>query len=565
MQRLKVRIIILQYNRVDLLRDHLPSVLQCAKASRHDCKVTVLDNCSQDGSAAFVRENFPEADVFEASANKVLCSYNEIAGQIDADIMILLNNDISPAADFVDPLVEPFLKDPDIFFTATHGDRAQIKMHWGILEPDLDYPDARRLFEEAGPALSAGIGAFDRKKFLELGGYDELYLPGRYEDVDLCYRGWKRGWKGYYQPASKKFHVGGASFNKRYSEGQIQAMVFRNGILFMAKNIDDAGLFWGFLIKMPLRLIFSLLKGRFYMLSGFIEALQRLPQALRGRQLTKAQWQMKDREIFKMMNGTKADARKTSWLRSGVDLLAKKSWLRRLFAWAGLYTIRPVFPLQYLLLRELSDCQSILDLGCGRHSFVPIVPSNIHTVGVELFKPHYEEALRKGRHDEYINEDITKVMFEDNRFDAVVMLDVIEHLDREAGEALIQKMERWARRKVVIFTPNGFLHQHEYDGNPLLEHRSGWTAEEFKQRGYRVYGVRGFKTLRGEDHHHDHDHEEEDHGPSLREQLADLTQIVSYHFPEKAFQIFCVKDLNKGGLASFPPLSGVKDGHAQCR
>lgn len=304
MRKLKVRIVILQYNRVDLLRDHLPSVLAAAKASRHDCRVTVLDNCSTDGSAAFVREHFSQADVFEASANKVLCSYNELAAQVDDDVLILLNNDISPAEDFVDPMVAPFLEDPEVFFVASHGDRARIKSHWGILEPDLDYAGAQRAFEERGATLSAGIGAFDRKKFLDLDGYDELYLPGRYEDVDLCYRGWKRGWKGFYQPESRKFHVGGASFNKRFSEAEIQAMVFRNGILFMVKNIRDAGLLADFTVKVAGRLLFSLLKGRFYMLGGFLETWQRLPDALRGRKKEKPYWIKTDKEIQKMVNGT---------------------------------------------------------------------------------------------------------------------------------------------------------------------------------------------------------------------------------------------------------------------
>lgn len=541
MKKLKIKIIILQYNRVDLLRDHLPSVLKAAQASRHSCGVTVLDNCSTDGSVEFVRKNYPEVSIFEASENKVLCSYNEIADKIDDDVLILLNNDISPAEDFVDWLVEPFLDDPAVFFTATHGDRARIKMHWGILEPDLDYPEARRLFEFPGISLSAGVGAFDRRKFLELGGYDELYLPGRYEDVDLCYRGWKRGWKGVYQPASKKFHVGGASFNKRFSDSQIQSMVFRNGILFTLKNINDAGLLLQFLLLVPARLLFSLLTGKLYLFSGLFDALKRLPRALKGRKLEKKYWQLTDREIINMLNQDDRTNKNISWMRKAVDQLARKKWLRNIFAWGGLYTLRPFFPLQYLLLRELSECESILDLGCGRHSFVPIVPSSIRTVGVELFAPHYEEAVSKGRHSEYICGDVTQVAFADKQFDAVVMLDVIEHLDKSAGEALLSRMEKWARKKVVIFTPNGFLHQHEYAGNPLLEHKSGWTAEDFRKKGYRVYGVRGFKALRGEDHHHD----DEAHGPSLREKLADLTQIISYHVPDKAFQIFCVKDIIK--------------------
>jgi REP element-mobilizing transposase RayT len=57
-------------------------------------------------------------------------------------------------------------------------------------------------------------------------------------------------------------------------------------------------------------------------------------------------------------------------------------------------------------------------------------------------------------------------------------------------------MEKIAKKKVVIFTPNGFLAQGEYYNNPWQLHRSGWTAEEMKKRGYKVLGFGGAKILR---------------------------------------------------------------------
>ena len=221
-----------------------------------------------------------------------------------------------------------------------------------------------------------------------------------------------------------------------------------------------------------------------------------------------------------------------------VNVLGRCSWARLPFFWLGFFTVRLTHPVQYLLLRELVDCSSVLDLGCGRHSMVPIIPSSIDTVGVELFEPHYLEAVAKGRHKKYIRHDIRTVEFPDRSFDAVVMLDVLEHLTKEEGEDLLRKMSRWARKKVVIFTPNGFLHQEEYDGNPYMEHRSGWTSAEMGALGFRVYGVRGFKSWVAHFFHHDDDK------PGLLSRLLDLSQIVTYHMPAKAFQIFAVKKIS---------------------
>ena len=50
----------------------------------------------------------------------------------------------------------------------------------------------------------------------------------------------------------------------------------------------------------------------------------------------------------------------------------------------------------------------------------------------------------------------------------------------------------------MVFTPNGFVRQHEYDCNPLQVHRSGWTVDSFRRRGYEIYGIGGPKALRGE-------------------------------------------------------------------
>ncbi len=299
---LSCRIIVLNYNRRDLLEKFLPSVVACAKASRHPCRVTVLDNASSDDSVDFVKRRFSEADVVVAGQNKVLCSYNEAVRRFEEEIVILLNNDIQPEKDFVDPLVSIFLEREDAFFAATHGDRSVVAIRWGLVTPDVSHLEGNRLREEPGFAFSAGIAAFDRKKFLELGGFDEMYLPGRYEDVDLCYRGWKKGWRGYYVPQARKFHVGAASFAQTFTPDEIQRMVFRNGILFTVKNITDVALWVRFILMLKLRLLSAALLGKWFILQGFWDALEKLPEALRSRKEVKRQFVLRDREVIGRIN-----------------------------------------------------------------------------------------------------------------------------------------------------------------------------------------------------------------------------------------------------------------------
>jgi len=240
---MKCSVIVLNYNGKELLEEYLPSVVEAAGKSRHDCRVIVLDNASGDDSVPFLKKHFPALQVWIAPQNKVLCSYNSLVEELEDDVVLLLNNDIRLEKGHVDPLLAVFEREKDVFFAASHGNRSIARFHWGVLSPEVGYEGREKLMEERGYSLSAGVAVFDRKKFLELGGYDELYLPGRYEDVDLCYRGWKRGWKGYYEPASRQEHykndIGGASFSKAFDHAATQAMVFRNSLLFTVKNMTD--------------------------------------------------------------------------------------------------------------------------------------------------------------------------------------------------------------------------------------------------------------------------------------------------------------------------------------
>ncbi|MFA5158921.1 MAG: glycosyltransferase [Candidatus Omnitrophota bacterium] len=296
------RLVVLQYNRRDLLERFLPSVVKAANLSSYHCEVTVLDNQSSDDSVDYVRKNFPQVEIYIASENKVLCSFNEYVERCSEDVVILLNNDMELAPSFVDPLMEPFLKDEDVFFVATNEDRSIAKIHYGLLTADMYYQGHEALNQKEGFTLSAGVAAFNRKKFLELGGYDEIFLPGRYEDVDLCYRGWKRGWKGIYQPLSKKMHLGGASFEKVFAHNATQALVFRNAIFFMVKNITDRHIFARFLFWLPVRLVGSIFVGKLFFWQGFLQAIPKLPGALKRRREVKGTFVQSDQWVIDTVN-----------------------------------------------------------------------------------------------------------------------------------------------------------------------------------------------------------------------------------------------------------------------
>jgi hypothetical protein len=202
-------------------------------------------------------------------------------------------------------------------------------------------------------------------------------------------------------------------------------------------------------------------------------------------------------------------------------------------------------PFEEPLARELErevvgSCASLLDIGCGQNSPIRRFAHRLErTVGVDQFEGYLARSQGAAIHSEYRQGDALEVdsMFGPRSFDCVVALDLIEHLEKPQGFRLLEAMERVARRKVIVFTPNGFLPQGEYDGNPWQAHRSGWDAPEMRARGYRVRGLYGWKPLRGElgaprwkPHR-------------LWGTLALWTQPLVERYPEHAFELFCVKDV----------------------
>ncbi len=193
------------------------------------------------------------------------------------------------------------------------------------------------------------------------------------------------------------------------------------------------------------------------------------------------------------------------------------------------------------LEKELDGMQTVLDVGCGSWSPLAKVKKNFKSVGIDMYKPSIEELRKTKIHDEYKIGNVLKLRtyFKPKSFDAVIALDVIEHLEKEEGYELLSQMESIARKKVIILTPFGFTEQHPSDGNPYQIHKSGWYIDDFKKRGYKVFGMRGFRFIRGE-------FANIKYKPwVLWGIIASLSQFFVYQLPILAYQLFAIKNFNE--------------------
>ena len=145
--------------------------------------------------------------------------------------------------------------------------------------------------------------------------------------------------------------------------------------------------------------------------------------------------------------------------------------------------------------------KSLLDVGCGFNSPVQHLrhrPERM--VGVDAFLPAIEQSRAKGIHDEYYQMSLFYIgeVFGPESFDCVIAAQVIEHLPEKEALDLISEMEKIARHKIIISTPNGFVPQGEEFGNPFQKHLSGWTVKQMESMFYSVVGYEGYKFSRGE-------------------------------------------------------------------
>lgn len=197
------------------------------------------------------------------------------------------------------------------------------------------------------------------------------------------------------------------------------------------------------------------------------------------------------------------------------------------------------------LQRELRDCGSVIDLGCGPNSPLQYCSSITYSIGVEAFQPYLEQSKAKKIHTEYRNTRLEYLDFPDKCVDAVIMIDVLEHLPEELGHEVLAKAQRWARKKIIISSPNGFVEQSALDGNELQKHLSGWSYSCMRSMGYDCKGMAGPKCLRREV-------EGETMGDDLMVSIryrprvfwfliATILQPIVYYCPRVAFSLFSVR------------------------
>lgn len=133
----------------------------------------------------------------------------------------------------------------------------------------------------------------------------------------------------------------------------------------------------------------------------------------------------------------------------------------------------------------------VIDFGCGLMPITRQLECK-KMIGIDGWLPIVEQLrtdLEDMGHIYIWHLDLSGRLMEaanDNSIDVCLAIDLVEHFDKDDALRLIGHMERIARKRVVIFTPDGFMLQEREENSEFQRHRCGFMPYEFEIMGYDI-------------------------------------------------------------------------------
>ncbi|MCC6483773.1 MAG: glycosyltransferase family 2 protein [Armatimonadetes bacterium] len=262
-------VVIPNYNGASLLRQFLPSVLTSARrAGARD--VVVVDDASTDDSLAVLSEIAPDIRVIRRLYNGGFGeAVNEGARGLTGDLLAVCMTDIELYPDCLEKAVSA-MEAPDVFAAGFHlrtsaatgnGGVTSLAFSRGLFHAEFPGEEQPGAFDEPTEIAFALGGAtiMRRDVFEELGGFDPVYAPYGWEDIDLCYRAWRSGWRCVNEPKALAWHRHPhTSVQSHASELKREIISLRNRMLFVRRNFASPSLLrqhklWISLMKLKAR------------------------------------------------------------------------------------------------------------------------------------------------------------------------------------------------------------------------------------------------------------------------------------------------------------------------
>lgn len=264
----KVAVVILNWNNRYFLEKFLPSIYN---SNYSNVEFIIGDNASTDDSIVFVQEFYPKIRIIQNDKNYGFAGgYNEILKHVESDYFVLLNSDVEVTPSWIEPVIS--MMERDNYAAAQPKIRSYHKKdsfeHAGAAGGFIDaygYPfcqgrimnntelDTGQYNQEKEIFWATGAALFIRSSvWKEAGGFDADFFA-HMEEIDLCWRLKKLGYRIGYCPESIVYHVGGGTLNA--SNPKKTYLNFRNNLVMLQKNLPFNEAVWIIFIRMWLDLL----------------------------------------------------------------------------------------------------------------------------------------------------------------------------------------------------------------------------------------------------------------------------------------------------------------------
>lgn len=262
---MRTAIVILNWNGRCWLERFLATVIRHSEGA----EIILADNHSTDGSVEWLENRHPEIRRIVLPANLGFAGgYNAALAEVKAERYLLLNSDVEVTPGWLEQLNAYLDRHPEMAAcqpkVLSHRDPHRFE-HAGAAGGFIDrngypfcrgrifeiteedhgqYDDEREIFWATGACLLIRAGAFH-----EAGGFD-ADLFAHMEEIDLCWRLRRMGWRIGYTSRATVLHVGGGTLG--YGSPRKTYLNFRNSLIVLTKNLHNGWSWWWLLRRLVL-------------------------------------------------------------------------------------------------------------------------------------------------------------------------------------------------------------------------------------------------------------------------------------------------------------------------
>ena len=277
-------VVLVSFNSEKELRTFFPSVHQGVRKEVDSAEFILIDNHSADRGIDYVRETYPDVRIRLEEENLYFgpAANNGIA-QARNDLVLLLNPDVGIERLNFSAIEDMFVARSRLF--AVHPDisdprtgEAERKFRLGMRRGNVDIMESNPDGAAEGmeiPFATGGAVFLRRSLFLQLGGFDPLFVPFYWEDVDLGVRAMRCGLENRYFSGSVFCHAHSTIIRRHHADREIKEVYERNRLFFFYKHVSFLSRpFLAHIFFLFPRLFFSRLKDRSF-LDGFYLCFQK--------------------------------------------------------------------------------------------------------------------------------------------------------------------------------------------------------------------------------------------------------------------------------------------------